>query len=217
MRIGAAASRRHATFWAQEVFRAADKLLAEGSSAAAHMLRLFGPGGSHARAQLRDLIQGIIGETLPPLGQDRFPAAGEEKQLKLPLDAFVLTRPTIGGVVDVPDPQLWRNWLLDIIGDTYDSQRELQDWKMVKDCQPGDLVESGTVEISKGFSRTTILLFTILTGSEAITRAEAGNIPEGVIVGDLGKESFVEFLAGFNLSMLSALGPPGKYMNLYMI
>ena len=152
--------------WAQIVY---DKMMsmlhpAEGSveiHPAQWALDLFGASeaGAINRAGLRDRCERLLGSPMIVLDDGlEFPLTGTEASVELPLDAYVLERIRMAGVVDLPKSSQWENFFHDILAENFDSSREpLRGFKHLKDG--GATVTPGSVDLQRGFTRVSILYF----------------------------------------------------------
>jgi len=115
--------------------------------------------GALNRAALRDACERLLGSPIIVLDDSiEFPLTGTEATVELPLDAYVLERIRMAGVVDLPKSSQWENFFHDILAENFDSSREpLRGFKHLKDG--GATVTPGSVDLQRGFTRVSILYF----------------------------------------------------------
>ena len=170
-RLGPTNTEQWNTCWAQHLhqkFRAMEK---KDEHPAQQVLDLYGPSpaGAQNRAALRQKIFEVTGTTLPEItGKFSTDSSGPEAYT-LPLDAFVAARVTRkddegNEVVDLPRLQQWECWFKDIVSAGYERGREKWKIKRGSHCATAVDITTGSVEPVKGFTRLSILLWTLHHG-----------------------------------------------------
>ena len=115
--------------------------------------------GGINRAALPDACERLLGSPMIVLDDGlEFPLTGTEATVELPLDAYVLERIRMAGVVDLPKSSQWENFFHDILAENCDSRREpLRGFKHLK--EGGAAITPGSVDLQRGFTRVSILYF----------------------------------------------------------
>ena len=139
---------------------------------AQQVLDLYGPSavGTQNRVALRQKIHDVTGTTLPEItGQFCNDSCDGPQLYTLPLDAFVATRVTRkddnnNEVIDLPRLEQWKAWFKDIVSTGYEGGRESWKIKRGSHCTTAVDITGGSVEPVKGFTRLSILLWTLHHG-----------------------------------------------------
>ena len=171
-RRGATNTEQWNTSWAQHLYQ---KLLAmekKDEHPAQQVLDLYGPSavGTQNRVALRQKIHDVTGTTLPEItGQFCNDSCDGPQLYTLPLDAFVATRVTRkddnnNEVIDLPRLEQWNGWFKDIVSTGYECGRESWKIKRGSHCTTAVDITTGSVEPVKGFTRLSILLWTLHHG-----------------------------------------------------
>ena len=181
-RRGATNTEQWNTCWAQHLHQ---KLLAmekKDEHPAQQVLDLYGPSpvGAQNRAALRQKILQVTGTALPDI-TGKFNDSSEPEEYTLPSDAFVATRVIRqdddgNEVVDLPRLQQWSNWFKDILCAGYERGRERWKVKRGSHCATEVDITTGSVEPAKGFTRLSILLWSLHHGI-AYMESAADSIP----------------------------------------
>ena len=159
------------TCWAQHLhqkFRAMEK---KDEHPAQQILDLYGPtpAGAQNRVALRQKIFEVTGTQLPEITGKFCTDSSVPECYTLPLDAFVAARVTRKDdegkeVIDLPRLQQWECWLKDILSAGYERGREK--WKIKRGSHCANAVDiiTGSVEQVKGFTRYSIIMWTLHHG-----------------------------------------------------
>ncbi len=160
------------TCWAQHLFQKVKSCEQEGCHPAGWVLRHYGPNdiGKNNLEALRVKMSDIMGSPLSPIA-GTFPADfGDHYAVTLPIDAFVVTRARQGDnddpkslITDLPRLEQWLNTFMDILGMGYQMEREPMKVKRANHYDKEDIAQ-GSVEVVKGFTRLTIMLYSLHHG-----------------------------------------------------
>jgi len=161
--------------WAQYLHQKLIALEKKDEHPATEILELYGPSavGDQNRTALRAKMFEVTGKELPPVTGKIVVDAAEVAEYTLPLDAFVAARvariddETGERVIDLPRLQQWVLWFKDIVSGGYEKGRER--WKIKRGTHVPPSAEDtdiapGSVEPVKGFTRLSIILWTLHHG-----------------------------------------------------
>ena len=174
---GAKASRRGATnteqwnsCWAQHLWQKLGAMEKKGEHPALQILQLYGPSpvGDQNRAALRQKIAEVAGNALPEITGQFSNDTTMATSYTLPLDAFVASRVARiedgEEIIDLPRLQQWVGWFRDIISGGYETGRERWKIKRASHCANANDIVAGSVEPVKGFTRLSIILWSLHHG-----------------------------------------------------
>ena len=142
----------------------------KGEHPALQILQLYGPSpvGDQNRAALRQKIAEVAGNALPEITGQFSNDTTMATSYTLPLDAFVASRVARiedgEEIIDLPRLQQWVGWFRDIISGGYETGRERWKIKRASHCANANDIVAGSVEPVKGFTRLSIILWSLHHG-----------------------------------------------------
>ena len=171
-RRGATNTEQWNTCWAQHLYQKYCAMEKKEEHPAQQVLDLYGPSqaGAQNRAALRQKMFEVTGTMLPEItGKFSDDSSNGPESYTLPLDAFVAARVTRkddegNEVIDLPRLQQWEMWLKDILSTGYERGRERWKIKRGSHCTKAIDITTGSVEPVKGFTRLSILLWSLHHG-----------------------------------------------------
>lgn len=160
------ALRQASSVWAQAVLEKATSLEKAGEHPASYVVSRLHSEGEHHKA-LRDSIVAWLhehGSTVEMVECEAvvFPAESTRSPMLIPLDSLCWPVPSSG----LPPALDWFTHLLSIVTDNYDSRRAPVDIKPVHSELVAKPLESASVSLVKGFTRSSIVAFALLVTFE---------------------------------------------------